>query len=117
MFALLPGMGVFRQLQYATGSVIPPLINLSSTFFDGTNEFVDLGTPSDLTINLANQEFVISAWINVSDVSANHYIVAKARPFVPNIGYIFGVGTSGQLFGYYGGLVNTATANRNDFSK
>jgi len=53
----------------------------------------------------------MTAWINVSDLSANRYIIAKALPFAPEIGYILGVGTSGQLFGYFGGTRTTATAN------
>jgi hypothetical protein len=57
------------------------------------------------------QSLVYGAWINVQDLSVNRYIAAKARPFVPEVGYILGVGTSGQLFGYFGHLTNTATAN------
>jgi len=103
----LPGGGIAI---YSRGGAVNAY-NLLSTFFDGTDDFVDLGTPADLTINLATTEFSVGAWINVTDISVNRYIFAKALPFVPEIGYAFGVGTTGQLFGYFGHTTNTATAN------
>lgn len=106
MFGLPAGISLFRPASSAV-----TYTSTLSTFFDGVNDFVDLGTPADLTRNLASTEFAISAWIKVTDLSANRYIVAKALPFAPDIGYIFAVGTSGQLFGYFGHTATTATAN------
>jgi hypothetical protein len=53
----LPGGGfaIFSRISAVASS----FLNTLSTFFNGTTQFVDLGTPADLTVNLANAEFSI----------------------------------------------------------
>ncbi len=90
--------------------------NSYSVDFDGTDDHVTIGEPSDLNLNPQTQQITISAWIKQTDLLAQHYVVAKARPFVPSMVFVLGAHTDSTLFGYFGtspstsgGVVGTAT--------
>jgi hypothetical protein len=85
-------------------TIINSFSNLKSILFDGINDYISLGEPSDVSVTLSSNELTISAWIKPFSLSAQGYIVAKADPFVgPVIHYIMGVGVDGSMFGYFGG--------------
>lgn len=79
--------------------------NSKSLLFDGVDDYVNLGEPANISLTLTSNELTISAWAYCTDLSAQRYIVAKSRPFVPAINYIMAFNSApSYLFGYFGGL-------------
>lgn len=78
--------------------------NSKSVLFDGTDDYINLGEPANISLTLTSNELTISCWARATDLSAQRYIVAKARPFVPAINYIMAFNDTGYLFGYFGGV-------------
>ncbi len=79
--------------------------NALATLFDGTDDYVTIGEPSNLTLNLTNTEITIGAWIKSADATILTSIVSKSQPGVPNISILFGVNVDGSLYANYGGAV------------
>lgn len=82
--------------------------NTLSVDFDGTNDTVDLG--DNLGVNLGTTEFSIVCWFYVSSLATQHYVVAKAAPFAPDINWVIGVNTDGSLFAYFGSAAKTTAS-------
>lgn len=86
--------------------------NTNSVNFDGSDDYITIGEPANLSLTLTANELTFAAWIYVptgSDLSGFPAIISKAQPGVPNFGYLLGINTVGSLYGYWGGTTgNTA---------
>lgn len=81
-----------------------------STLFEGTNDTVDLGEPSDLTLSWAANEITVSVWARSTSLAAVRDIIGKAAPFAspsPLVNLLMGFTTDGRLFGYFGSNTKT----------
>lgn len=93
--------------------------NLLSTFFDGTNDDVGLGSNNaDLAPDLSANEFTVSAWFNVASTASQRYIVAHATPFTSpaNMNYVLAVQNNGHVFGYFGSGSNKSVEGSTSIS-
>jgi len=100
---MIPG-AYFASTSARPGS---SFLNATSTLFDGTDDWVDLGEPADITINLAANEITMAAWVYCTDLTAHRYVLAKARPFFPAVNWILALGSTGNVFGYFGDVAKT----------
>jgi hypothetical protein len=82
--------------------------NFVSTLLDGVNDYVSLG--DNLSIDLSANEMAVSLFFRVTDLTAQRYLFARARPFAPAVNYILAVNTDGTLFAYFGGVGGFSTA-------
>lgn len=70
-----------------------------STYMEDT--YVTLG--NSLSLNLQANEFTVSLYFKITDLSVQRYIFARAEMGGLDINYILGASDTGQLFGYFGG--------------
>ena len=68
----------------------PAFTNTLSTTFDGTDDFVNIGTPLNLRFNRSNS-FTFSAWVNVSAIGNNVILSNQRAPSTNYRGYYFAV--------------------------
>ncbi len=104
--------GGYRRNKVASGMSCVSSVtrNQRSTLFDGVNGWVDLGEPADITLDLSTHEITMAAWVYVTDLSANRYVLAKARPFFPAVNWILGLSlTTGTVFGYWSDVAKTTS--------
>ncbi len=82
-------------------------LNEKSTLFQGTNDYVTIGEPADITLNLSVNEITISAWVKASSFATLPVIFAKTvADDSPN--YRCMIHSSGMLLCYFGNGVKTA---------
>jgi len=82
------------------------LANGGSIVFDGTNDYVDLGTNTIVLNNNIPKTF--SFWVKISNFTLNRSLIADMGGS-GNRGWWFAINTSGQLF--FGGSNNGSNAN------
>ncbi len=100
----------FIGIRPSPASSSAPFSNSRSVFFDGNDDYINLGTPANLSVTLSLNEFSVSAWIRPTSITAQRYIIAKAEPFAPIIQYALAVNSDGSLFGYFGGVGGFSTS-------
>lgn len=86
--------------------------NAISIDFDGTDDYVTLGTPLTGMNGYSpdTDELTISVWFKQDTLAAQHYIFSQARPFAPLITTIMAANTDGTVFGYFDGTSTSGGA-------
>jgi hypothetical protein len=84
-------------------SAAPVWTNAYSVNFDGTNDFVTIGQPTDLD-GASPWPLTISAWYRQADLGEQHYIISRSRPFEPLMTFVMGSNTDGTAFTYLGSV-------------
>jgi hypothetical protein len=82
--------------------------NAYSVNFDGSNDFVTLGQPTDID-GASPWPLTISAWYRQADLGEQHYVVSRSRPFAPVITFAMATNTDGTAFTYLGSSGDTTS--------
>ena len=64
--------------------------------FDGTNDYVDMGDPSDGSLDFGTSNFTTAAWIK-SSTAATQFFLQKGATAVATEGYSTQLGSGGQI--------------------
>ena len=89
----------------ASKATVPatPWSNAYSVNFDGTNDYVTIGQPTDID-GASPWPLTVCAWYRQNDLGEQHYVVARARPFTPVMTFVMATNTDGTAFAYLGDI-------------
>jgi hypothetical protein len=68
--------------------------------FDGDGDYIDVGDPSDGSLDFGDNNFSVSAWFKSDDDSAENSIITKGGTSYVNAGYRIRLETSGAVSAY-----------------
>jgi len=72
----------------------PPYSNTKSLLFDGIDDYIDLGSSTDLGFS---SDFTLSAWVKTSAIGANQFIIDNSNNASNGSGYSLRLLTTGQV--------------------
>lgn len=80
--------------------------NTTSVDFAGDNDYITIGQPSDINLTPNAAAITISAWFRPTDITAQRFIVSKAKMSIAEISYVMAVNNDGSVYAQVGGTGN-----------
>lgn len=102
--AAMSGVGWVHHSMVARGGWNTKSVKFEGGSSSATDDYVSIGEPADISVNLSTTELTISAWFRTNTVAAFQHIVAKSNVGGGSSNYILGVYNDGSLYSYFGDL-------------
>lgn len=105
-----------RNAPGAGGTVNSTLVNTYSTLFDGSNDFVTVGKPSDMNFNSQSASYTLAVWFKRGAAADfERHFFGKAFMSTIDVTATLGVNTSEEIQALVGGGENTHGGNIGGF--